>query len=966
MVHVDRSQPVLARRVVLLGFVAAAVFPASGENLARSAAYSVVVSGFAYRGQILPGTNTPAVTDGFADAPLWQGPADTLTDGKRDGNAVTSWFWSNMNKRIAARFDLRRAARVTRIGVWPQTGSNTGFEAVVARIAGTPEALSSATELVMTKEGGAFAWRGEPTEGRFVEVVCGSGAPQMTLSEVEVEGEAVGAFIAEAPSPGLQPVPQRNLAALVKLPDKPPGVTNVAARVETKVSVTSRHYDDKIGAWADDVVQGASEGRGRALIDGDRRTAVSSFSGWYSAKTITTELDLGQPWQIERIVVWSSGHDGPQRSYLNSFELWLQAAPGSAWMPVGEVRNPVLPGEKPGAEYPIISPVLARPGRSVRLGFVGAAQSADVVQVGEIEVWAKAVVGEVRTVPWRMKKPVPRVKPVKTGKLSPAFNWIRKERLRALYGYVGQWKDEGLLDKVVAAGFNSMVVHTMGATHKEDAWPQEVDEWARVQKQRKLHILISWPFGSDERYGNTQFGAYQPGGSTRWTHTPCPLSKRYWDKVVGDRAAVAAQAGLTGMVVDMEMYGADSTRYAGPCYCDECFGRFVGEHLEGINMKDLDLTDRPAWIAGNGLSADYARWQELEVTEILHTIEQRVHTANPAFLLGNLLDPETLPGLARGFGTPTMPALIFSELEYPGNVAGTPGREALLRDAGYPALYVPGFWIQPVTPPQLPLLVKEVGPVSAGYWIWSSAAFMENASGDYAHAKGYTHEDYWKAFRATNDLLTETLLSNVKGEKTTAPDVPKATIPRVSRPPDRDSDWDKGARLGPFLNHVSGAPAKAATEARALWDGKRLYLRIVCAEPELGKSPVLKGGRDDHTLWQQDSVEVFWMRPGSTTYAHVIVNAAGTVSDAMAEGLRAEDPGWNADIKVTARRGQKEWELSLSIPLEADGFGAIPAGGQVRFELARNRPGGGETTCWAPTRGMFKAAPNLWGRLTLQ
>ena len=88
----------------------------------------------------------------------------------------------------------------------------------------------------------------------------------------------------------------------------------------------------------------------------------------------------------------------------------------------------------------------------------------------------------------------------------------------------------------------------------------------------------------------------------------------------------------------MEMYGADSTRYSGPCYCDACWGRFVAEHLEGVDPADVPLADRPAWIAGNGLARDYARWQELEVTAILRGIQERVHAANPDFLLGNLLD----------------------------------------------------------------------------------------------------------------------------------------------------------------------------------------------------------------------------------------------------------------------------------------------------------------------------------------
>ncbi len=961
----------MTQTTCLLLALCALALPAGAENLSRDAAYSVVVSGFVYRGQILPGTNTPAAVDGFADAPAWEGPRDALTDGRREGASVASWFWSQMDKRITATFDLRRPCRLAAVRAWPATG---GFDSVTARVAASREALAGAAPVALSPEGEGFAWRGAPVEGRFVLLTCTSKAPQMTLAEVEIEGDALGAVAADAPAPGLLPVPRRDLAALIRLPERPEGVANVAARAETRVTVTSRHYDDKTGAWTDDTVARDSDPTGRAggasnaavLVDGSPRTAVRSFSGWYGAKTITAELDLGKAWQVERVVVWSAGHEGPARCYLNAFRVWVQAGPGGAWTPAGETRNPVLPGEKTAPEVPIASGVIGRPARAVRVEMQGAGQSADLVQAGEIEVWAKPLQGAVTAKPFRVKVPVPAIAPVKPGKIAPALAWIRRERIRALYTYVWQWKNTALLDHAAKAGFNTLLVHTMGATHSEEGWPKEAAEWVRIQRERKMRVLVSWPYGSDERYGNTQFGAYQPGGPVRWKRTPCPLAREYWERVVGDRARLAARAGLAGMVVDMEMYSADSTRHPGPCYCDTCFSRFVAGHLEGVDAAAISLDDRPAWIAGNRLAADYARWQEIAVAAILKGIEKSVHAISPAFLLGNLLDAESLPGLARGFGTPTVPALIFSELEYHGNLAGTPGRLALLREGGYPALYVPGLWIQPVTPPRLPALAVDAAVPSAGYWIWSSAAFADDLGGEYAHAKGYSHDDYWQAFRASHDALDQALRSGAGTHAPPAAKVPQLAVPRVARAPKSDADWAGAAAFPAFTQNATGAPARAATRASALWDGTRLYLRVLCDEPEPGKSPALRGGHDDATLWQQDSIEVFWMRPGSARYAHVIASAAGTVSDSLAEGLRGEDPGWNADVRVEARRSEKGWELRLSLPLAVDGAGALKPGSRLRFEIARNRPGAGETTSWAPTRGMFKAAPNLWGVLVLR
>jgi len=393
----------------------------------------------------------------------------------------------------------------------------------------------------------------------------------------------------------------------------------------------------------------------------------------------------------------------------------------------------------------------------VRLQFSGVAQSADLMQIAEIEIWAKVATGVAVAKLMRIRQPVPAIAPIALGRLSPAYDWIKTQRLRALYTYVGRSEEDQVFKRAVDAGYNTLLVHTMGKAHSEQGWPEEAAKWVELQKRYPLRVIISWPFGSDERYGNTQFGAYQPGGPTVWKKTPCPLSAEYWNRVVGDRAEFAAKLGLTGMVVDMEMYGADVTRHLGPCVADDCWQRFVAGHLEGVNPAEVLMADRPAWLEANALLADYRRWQELEVMAILRGIEQRVHAVNPNFLLGNVLDFESLPGLARGFGTPTMPALILSETEYRGSLFRMDARIKRLTDEGYPALYVPGLWPQPILPQQLTKLIPEVALPSAGFWVWSCLVYDDNASGDYGHAKGYTAEEYWQATKAGTQALDAAL-----------------------------------------------------------------------------------------------------------------------------------------------------------------------------------------------------------------
>ena len=120
-------------------------------------------------------------------------------------------------------------------------------------------------------------------------------------------------------------------------------------------------------------------------------------------------------------------------------------------------------------------------------------------------------------------------------------------------------------------------------------------------------------------------------------------------------AVIAAKGGLTGMVVDMEMYGADQTWYDGPCYCNSCWSRFCREHVEGSDALSIPAAERAAWIKSHGIASDYARWQEASIANILQDMRTRICAANPHFLLGNLHAIEDLAGLARGFGTPEMP-----------------------------------------------------------------------------------------------------------------------------------------------------------------------------------------------------------------------------------------------------------------------------------------------------------------------
>jgi hypothetical protein len=514
-------------------------------------------------------------------------------------------------------------------------------------------------------------------------------------------------------------------------------------------------------------------------------------------KVVEVIFDLGQPRALESLdVVLSSAvqaGNGIDRVTLH----WGAAAHlDEAWAGALRFSRPASEGWEgalcfaPDAAAPpgavLRSPRIGERARFIR---IVCESRQPIMALGEVIIHeddadhAATASPADRVAPLRFK-PAPPMPPVAVGRLSAAYDWIARERIRGIYGYVDDRQKPELLDQIEAASFNLMLVHVAGpVAMSAKGWAEETAAWGKVQKERGLRILVSWPYGSDERYGNTQFGAYHDGSAKLWTKTPCPLSREYWDKVIGDRAVAAAEAGLAGLVVDPEMYGADSTSYPGPCYCERCWQGYVAAHVEGLDAGTVPLAERAAWTERQVVSQDYQRWQEATVVEILRGVRGRVRAVRPDFLLGNLTAIEYLPGLARGLGTPEMPALIFGEREYKGrdeggwfNVSGLPERVANLAKDGYPALFVSGLWIQPVVPPDFPRLAVTLGAPYAGYWVWSTAGFGPDAHGDYAHHPAYTDEDYWAAFKTTHTALTAALKPSLRWG-----DVWKAIRPRPGR-----------------------------------------------------------------------------------------------------------------------------------------------------------------------------------------
>lgn len=565
-------------------------------------------------------------------------------------------------------------------------------------------------------------------------------------------------------------------------------------------------------------------------------------------------------------------------------------------------------------------------------------------------------------------KKVPEIEPIYIAdELSPAYDWIKEDFIRAMYCYVSDLDNHEDMDKVKSYGMNTVIIHHFMKEHQSpEGYKKFVTKCKEAQERLGVKLFISLGYGSDEYYGNTQFGKYSTGGSNKWVRTPCPLSEGYWQAVIGDRMEEAARQGITGAVADMEMYGADQTRTPGPCYCDDCWSKFLTEYTTVENPLSILDENRSATLAASGLSFTYAKWQEIELSKILRKIEQNVHKINPDFILGNLLDMESLSGLSRGFGTPEMPSLIFSETEYSGAINGVEGRVNILRNSGYPSIYVSGFWPNPLTPDALEEKIVQAAPIDNGYWIWSIGCFgREDLGAAYQQNENYTKEEYINAVDSANKKLDQAIESGEFEAVKKDVEVPTYTAARIEGTP-TEKDWDNAEYTRDFSYYnIFGTP-EVLSRAKLLWNGEKLFVKVYNDEPQIKELLPSSTDRDNPNTWMEDCNEIFWKFEDETAYVHYVVTREGNYTDYYGNGYGADDISLNYDAEIKPSQSAAEWCLEIAIPLSIDGERRAISGETISVEICRYRPLNAETSCWAPTFGTYRGSPNLWGKVTLE
>ena len=167
-------------------------------------------------------------------------------------------------------------------------------------------------------------------------------------------------------------------------------------------------------------------------------------------------------------------------------------------------------------------------------------------------------------------------------------------------------------------------------------------------------------------------------------------------------------------------------------------------------------------------------------------------------------------------------------------------------------------------------------------------------------------------------------------------DAPRLLVPRTDAALRLDGAlsepaWRGAARTGAFLEPGTREAARPHSDARLLWDGRRLLLALYAADEDI---------RTAHPAWLADAFQVRVLGDRAAAFD---VSASGALTAARISPSGAVDTTWQSGAEVAVERDgtpdvpgdrDEEWVVELALPLDALGLRAEP-GATVDVRIAR-------------------------------
>jgi len=353
------------------------------------------------------------------------------------------------------------------------------------------------------------------------------------------------------------------------------------------------------------------------------------------------------------------------------------------------------------------------------------------------------------------------------------YDWIAHEKFRG--GYLSSADLGEGIARMGQVGMNAVMPKFGGLqAPPTEANVERLRAWGEAARAADLHLLPVFNF----RGGETEalLGERREVTIAGYTmeRTPCPLDEAFWSRYILGRALFLAEhaqeLGLTGAIIDPEMYGADHTGFSGACYCADCLREFLEAADQPVPDPFPEPDQRAAWLEEHGLTAQFQQRFVDRVREFSAQIEQQCHAANPDFLLGVFLLDYPIPfhrAMAMGLGTPTHPVLGFSETTYStGFTDYVLAQQQTFAQMPAHVLFVPGLWQQQFPSENLAEQYYACAANSAGYWIYTFESLLEDVSRLPGYQLREPDERYWEAMALANGELDQLMASGGTYEST--------------------------------------------------------------------------------------------------------------------------------------------------------------------------------------------------------
>ncbi|MCX7421566.1 MAG: hypothetical protein NT013_18750 [Planctomycetia bacterium] len=311
-------------------------------------------------------------------------------------------------------------------------------------------------------------------------------------------------------------------------------------------------------------------------------------------------------------------------------------------------------------------------------------------------------------------------------------------------GYLPISANRTVLTKMRQAGLNAAwpKITNFNPIGADQNARKKIEQWADACEKEGLQLWPSFNFagGDNELKFFPEFRREVTLAGIIHQHTPCPADERYWQRVVLPRCLMVAQMSrvrknIAGVVLDLEMYGADHAGYGAACACESCR-------------------------AGAGSDAPTAllNWQRQELTRICREVSSKVHQVNPKFQFAATHLEEPYPffeGVALGLGTPEVPVVCAAERTYAeGYTPEVDQTQLRFRKLKAHVQYLGGMSLTHFSANQVGPQLYALGSHGSGFWLYtlgSLAAPNEQVPENYRVSD--PQDDYWAAFRSASSEL---------------------------------------------------------------------------------------------------------------------------------------------------------------------------------------------------------------------